>query len=219
MNQSLVQVFWRRQAGPCDNLATMDTRTPPQQQRSRDKHDRVLAAAAELLQELPYEQVGTKLIAARAGVAVGSLYRFFVDKQAIIDALAQHWLDRLLDVMAAQLADLPDDPVTMLERLVDAYAEFWRAEPGLRSVRSERAYRLAPEAVQRNDAELTERLAAALTGRYGRPDEPGLRPRVLLAIEVAGHLLNLAFTQDPEGDPHVLAELKLLLVRYLAVTG
>ena len=58
-------------------------RGQPRQARSRDKLDRILAATAELLQELSYDEVGTRLIAERAGVSVGSLYRFFPDKDSI----------------------------------------------------------------------------------------------------------------------------------------
>jgi AcrR family transcriptional regulator len=193
----------------------METRTEPQQQRSRDKYERVLAATAALLEELPYEVIGTKLIASRAGVSVGSLYRFFVDKRAIVDALAQHWLDRLVEVMDEQLAELPPDPVALVDRLVDAYAMFWRAEPGFRKAWSWVA--VEPGASHRNDAELTDRLHAALTRRYGVPDDAGLRPRIELAIGVAEHLLDLAFKKDAEGDPQVLAELKILLARYLGL--
>ena len=195
----------------------METRTAPQQQRSRDKYERVLAATATLLEELPYEVIGTKLIASRAGVSVGSLYRFFVDKQAIVDALAQHWLDRLVEVMDEQLAELPPEPVDLVARLVDAYTRFWRAEPGFRKVWFASWFGVASGAAKSNDRELTERLHAALTGHYGRFDEPGLRQRIELSLGVAEHLLNLAFKNDPEGDPAVLVELKILLTRYLAL--
>jgi AcrR family transcriptional regulator len=195
----------------------MDTRTEPRQQRSRDKYERVLAATAALLEELPYEVIGTKLIASRAGVSVGSLYRFFVDKQAIVDALAQHWLDRLVEVMDQQLGKLPDDPVQLVERLVDAYAEFWRAEPGFRKVWFGTWFRIAPGAGHRNDVQLIDRLHASLTSHYGVPDDPALRHRLAVSIDVTEHLLNLAFKNDPAGDPAVLAELKVLLTRYLDV--
>ena len=181
----------------------MDTRSAPQQQRSRDKYQRVLAAAAELLEELPYEAIGTKLIAARAGVSVGSLYRFFVDKQAIVDALARHWLRRLAEVLNEQLRDLPPDPATLAARLVDGYARFWRAEPGFRKA--------SPGAGRRRDPRFLDRLHAALADRYGLDD----RYRLAVAVDVAEHLLNLAFKDDPEGDPAVLAELTVLLTRYL----
>ncbi|OLB66213.1 MAG: hypothetical protein AUI10_03280 [Actinobacteria bacterium 13_2_20CM_2_72_6] len=193
----------------------METRTEPRQQRSRDKYERVLAATATLLEELPYEAIGTKLIASRAGVSVGSLYRFFVDKQAIVDALVRHWLDRLVEVMDEQLTELPPDPVSLVDRLVDAYTLFWRAEPGFRKAWS--WVRVEPGTGHSNDVELTDRLHTALTRRYGVPDDPALRPRIELSIGVAENLLNLAFKRDPEGDPGVLTELKILLTRYLGL--
>ncbi len=57
----------------------------------------------------------------------------------------------------------------------------------------------------------------ALTGYYGVPDEPGLRHRLEVAIGVTEHLLNVAFKDDPQGDAAVVAELKVLITRYLAV--
>jgi AcrR family transcriptional regulator len=193
----------------------METRTEPQQQRSREKYQRVLTATAALLEEMPYEMIGTKLIAHRADVSVGSLYRFFVDKQAIVDALAQHWLDRLVEVMDEQLAVLPPDPVALIDRLVDAYTLFWRAEPGFRKAWS--WVSVEPGAGHSNDIELIDRLHAALTRHYGVPADPALLPRLELAIGVAENLLNLAFKRDPHGDPEVLAELKILLARYLGL--
>ena len=65
----------------------MPDRSEPQQTRSRDKLDRILAAAAGLLAELPYQEVSTRLIAERAGVSVGSLYRYFPDRDSIAEAL------------------------------------------------------------------------------------------------------------------------------------
>src|SRR2546429_7721084 len=109
----------------------METRTEPRQQRSRDKYERVLAATAALLEELPYEAIGTKLIASRAGVAVGSLYRFFVDKQAIVDALAEHWLDRLVGGVGGPPTDPPGDPDELIARRLGGYIGFWRGGPRL----------------------------------------------------------------------------------------
>jgi AcrR family transcriptional regulator len=177
----------------------------------------VLAATAALLDELPYETIGTKLIASRAGVSVGSLYRFFVDKQAIVDALVQQWLDRLVEVMDEQLAELPDDPVDLIGHLVDAYARLWRAEPGFHKVRFGTGLRVDPEASQSNDQQLIDRLHSSLTVHYGLTEDPSLPYRLRISLDVAEHLLNQAFKNDPQGDRAVLAELKDLLVRYLTL--
>lgn len=104
----------------------------PQQARSREKVARILAATARLLAELPYAELGTKRIAAEAGVSVGMLYRFFPDKHAIATALAADWLDRFVASTERVLASSPATPELLLARLLDAQAEFRRAQPGFR---------------------------------------------------------------------------------------
>jgi AcrR family transcriptional regulator len=194
----------------------MQTRTEPQQQRSRDKRDRVLAAAAALLQELPFDEIGTRQIADRAEVSVGSLYRFFPDKDAIFNALTATWLDKVLDLMDAQLAAPPPTPAGLVDRVVEAFAEFFRAEPGFRQVSlGSQALRLPPGAGAHNDEQLADRLRAVLTAYYAVPDSPTLAARLVLAIRVTEFLLNQAFRNDPDGDPFVLAELKTLLRPYV----
>src|SRR4051812_36084075 len=149
----------------------MQMRTEPQQQRSRDKRDRVLAAAAALLQEIPFDEIGTRQIADRAEVSVGSLYRFFPDKDAIFSALSATWLDKVLQLMDAQLAAPPPTVGALVDRVVEAFAEFFRTEPGYRQVSLGRqAVRMAPGAGAQNDEQLAERLRAILAGHYGVPD-------------------------------------------------
>jgi AcrR family transcriptional regulator len=209
MNQSLVH-----RIAECKNDRDMESvRTEPQQRRSREKRDRVLAAAATLLTEVPYEEIGTRLIADRAGVSVGSLYRFFPDREAIFAALGSDWLDKAVAVMDALVADPPAGPDALVDRVVDAYAAFWRSEPGYRQVSLGMApNRLAPGAGHRNDEELAERLGRVLVDRYGL-EVP--MTRLVLAINVGDWTLNEAFRGDPEGDPAIIAELKYLLRRWL----
>ncbi|WP_426503903.1 TetR family transcriptional regulator [Dactylosporangium sp. McL0621] len=195
----------------------MQTRTEPQQQRSRDKRDRVLAAAAALLQEVPYDEIGTRQIADRAEVSVGSLYRFFPDKDAIFSALSATWLDKVLELMDAQLAAPPPAIGALVDRIVEAFAEFFRAEPGYRQVSlGSQALRMPPGAGAQNDEQLAGRLRAVLTGHYGVPDDGALGRRLLLVVRLTEFMLNQAFRTDPGGDPWVLAELKVLLRRYMS---
>jgi AcrR family transcriptional regulator len=62
-------------------------RKTPQQARSRDMIDRILAAAAQVLAERGYAGLSTNRVAGRAGVSVGSLYRYFADKNELIEEL------------------------------------------------------------------------------------------------------------------------------------
>ncbi|WP_433617583.1 TetR family transcriptional regulator [Dactylosporangium sp. CA-139114] len=194
----------------------MQTRSEPQQQRSRDKRDRVLAAAATLLQELPFDDIGTRQIADRAGVSVGSLYRFFPDKDAIFYALSATWLDKVLDLMDGQLAAPPPTVAELVNRVVEAFAEFFRAEPGYRQVSlGSQTLRMAPGSGARNDEQLADRLRTVLVEHYEMTATDDLSRRLLLAVRLTEFMLNQAFRTDPDGDPWVLNELKTLLLRYL----
>ncbi|HXE11997.1 MAG TPA: TetR/AcrR family transcriptional regulator, partial [Bryobacteraceae bacterium] len=66
-------------------------RRTPMQGRSQETVQRILNATSRLLERIPLEEITTSRIAQESGVSVGGLYRFFPDKQAIIDAIAvQH---------------------------------------------------------------------------------------------------------------------------------
>ena len=56
-------------------------RRQPVQARSRETVERILAAAAVLIEDGGVEAVTTRAIAERAGVTAPSLYRFFADRE------------------------------------------------------------------------------------------------------------------------------------------
>jgi AcrR family transcriptional regulator len=88
-------------------------RRAPQQVRSQQRVEAILAAAAEMIGELGYEGVTTSKLARRAGISVGSFYQFFADKEAVFQALGERYLTdmrRKIDAMFppdAQYAPLP----------------------------------------------------------------------------------------------------------------
>ena len=191
-------------------------RGQPQQARSRDKLGRILTATAQLLEELPYDEVGTRLIAERAGVSVGSLYRFFPDKDSIVQALLTGWLEDFVGILdRAAGGGLPERPGAFIEQIIDSCAEFFRREPGFRSAfyHGQRSPELT-DAQRRNDYDLSARLHDLLRTGYGLPD-PGLGTRCLIAVQVLDYLLGLAFRDNAAGDRTVLGEAKRLVCLYL----
>lgn len=62
-------------------------RKAPQQKRSREMVTRLLDATASTVAERGLDNTTTNHIAERAGVSIGSLYQYFPDKDALIDAL------------------------------------------------------------------------------------------------------------------------------------
>ena len=78
-------------------------RRQPVQQRSAKRVEQMLDASAALIDELGYDALTTTLIAKRAGVAVGSLYQFFPDKRAVVQALTQRNLERFVAAVNERL--------------------------------------------------------------------------------------------------------------------
>jgi AcrR family transcriptional regulator len=56
-----------------------------------DKRKRLLDAALDLFEMRGFDGVAVPEIAAKAGVATGTIYRYFKDKEALVNALYQHW--------------------------------------------------------------------------------------------------------------------------------
>src|SRR5258705_9786099 len=76
-------------------------RRVPQQDRSREKVRRVLDAADELLAREGAGALVTTRVAEEAGIAVGSVYSYFPDKDAIAEALALRYWSAVTDSIAA----------------------------------------------------------------------------------------------------------------------
>jgi AcrR family transcriptional regulator len=89
---------------------------------ARRNREKILAAAAAAFGETGLE-TQVEDIARRAGVGVGTVYRHFPTKEALVTALAETHFDRLADTVEAALAE-GGDPWRAFE------AAIWRcAEP------------------------------------------------------------------------------------------
>lgn len=107
----------------------------PQQTRSRALVARILDAAAELFANTGYEATTTNHIATSAGVSVGSLYQFFADKHAVLEALQADWTVRLGDALDADLRANDTRSVTeIVDSVLDIHATVGREQPGLLGV-------------------------------------------------------------------------------------
>jgi AcrR family transcriptional regulator len=87
---------------------TEKTRRTPRQPRSEATVDAILEAAFQLLEVDGVEALTTNHIAERAGVSVGTLYKYFAGKQPIMAALAQRQAaaarDRIAEIVIANSA-------------------------------------------------------------------------------------------------------------------
>ena len=192
-------------------------RRKPVQQRSAQRVERMLEACASLIEELGYDGVTTTLIAERAGVAVGSLYQFFPDKRAVVQALTLRTLERFMATVvqrfdSAELEHWWD----AVDSMFDVYVEMHRTVPAFSRLHFGDVVdtRLLDDGKD-NNAVIAEGLAALIAERFGRPMAE-LQLPVAVAIEAADGVLKFAFRRNDRGDQVVVDEAKALIKGYLS---
>lgn len=111
-------------------------RRQPAQQRSRDRVDRILAAAKALIAEKGSDRVKMSEVAALAEMSIGSLYQYFPNKSAVIRSLAERYSAESRACIQEALASVSDlDGLRMAyEGLLDQYYELVLADPVRRDV-------------------------------------------------------------------------------------
>ena len=104
-----------------------------QEAASGEVQERILDAAVEIFVESGYAQACTNHIAARAGVSVGSIYRFFPNKFAINKAIADRFYagveHTVLEFMLSEEAKCPWPE--RVDQIVDRLAAFWHDNAAL----------------------------------------------------------------------------------------
>jgi AcrR family transcriptional regulator len=187
------------------------------QQRSAERLARILDACGQLLEEAGYEELSTRDVAVRADVPIGSVYRFFSNKRAMAAALAHRNLDRYAERVAVRLAerDQGRGVDVVVDVVLDEYLAMKRAVPGFALV----DFGVPTTAEEPGDDPnhlVADRLCGLLAAHLGRTADDVLRRKVLVAVEAADALLQLAFRAGPPGDPELIAETRVLLHAYLS---
>src|SRR3954452_16496739 len=92
------------------------------------KSEAILKAALELFVERGFHGTPVPLIAERAGVGAGTIYRSFPSKEALVNALYQRWKQAIVDKM---VTDFPvDRPAREQFRVIwERMADFALAHP------------------------------------------------------------------------------------------
>lgn len=192
-------------------------RRVPVQGRSVARVQRMLDACAELVDEVGYEGLTTTLLAERAGVAIGSVYQFFPDKRAVVQALTlrnvEAYLARLAErIPAGELLDWWDG----VDAAIEEYIELHRTVPGFRTLHFGDVVDVhLIDAERDNNQVIADHLAELLIRYHSVVDRPKLRFALMIAVEAADALIKLAFRRNSDGDDEVLAESKALVREYL----
>lgn len=187
----------------------------PVQERSAERLTRILDACAAVLDETGYDGLTTRAVAQRAGVPIGSVYRFFGNKRALTDALAHRNLDAYAERVAARVTGVEHgDWRGAVDAAFDEYLVMMRTVPGFGLV--DFGVPSAPDAMPDANSQVADRVAALLALHLNRPLDDALRRTILVGVEVVDAVLQLAFRAAPAGDPALIDEARILLHAYFA---
>lgn len=193
-------------------------RKQPAQQRSEQTVEAILSAADAVFAEVGVDAANTTMISARAGISVGSLYRFYSDKVALAEALADRYLDDLaflfFDVDAlvgtgdtSAIRDGVKLMVNGVARLYDKYPGYFAVVQHLNPARSE------SPAHHVRTAQI-EALGSWFALTPGEPDPVTATRIAEFLIDATRVLIERTPPQEPERTAH-LDDVVQLLAPYL----
>lgn len=195
-------------------------RREPTQRRSRERVERMLAVASALIAENGSDALRMGEVADRAGVSIGSLYQFFPDKSAIIQALAERYTVESQACIAEALGavDNPQDLERSFLALVDTYYALFLAEPVMRDIwsgtQADKALRTLELADSRANAHL---LNSVVTRLCPGGDRKELDAATLLVWQMGEATMRLAISVDREEGDRLVSAYKRMAARELGV--
>jgi AcrR family transcriptional regulator len=194
-------------------------RRKPRQARSQERVNRILDVAEELFASQGYAATTTNAIAVNAQVSIGSLYQFFPDKSAILQALALRYAEmlhqELVFIDQAEAATLP--LAAYVNQLIDTTDRFFADHPSYYAIFMEvqGTTRELDEIDEATDAKLIQDLASSLANRDASLEPADYEAISFVLVKAIGTLLWLSLGQEPLHRQRLVVETKRLALYYL----
>lgn len=196
----------------------MDPRKEPSQRRSIDRVQKILDVVAVLLERSGAEAITTNMIAQEAGIPIGSLYQYFPNKHAVLNAVGQRHLERVNQMLSAIFqSDLSGNSwEDLIDLVIDSFANFYLTEPGFAPLWS--SMKQDPELIEidrENNIKISENVSRILSQFQVDPAENKIISRIV--VEVTDAILNrwIREQKDREFSSRMIIELKIILKSYL----
>lgn len=195
---------------------SVTVRHEPVQARAAQRVEALLDAAAAVVVEHGIEHLTTALVAERAGASIGTVYRYFPDRVAVLVALAERNLERLRLALERVLAMPHDRWTDATDAVIAAMVDTFREVPSFRSLRTGEGLDLGPQAREHVAPRFAGMMEEYVRERWGiELDEEG-QEQLVLAVGGLDALVTYAFLHDPHGDPRYLALGRTCAVQHLA---
>ncbi|MEM7340266.1 MAG: TetR/AcrR family transcriptional regulator [Actinomycetota bacterium] len=195
----------------------------PQQDRSRRAVRRLLDAAEAAFAEQGYERASVRDIAARAEVPKGSLYQFFRNKEALLDAVVADLIAEVDDIYAGLDAiDVDPGPSgrspleSMVDHVIGRVLDLAARRPAFRTLFSGLS---AAGPLADAGAQLRERYRSHIEAVMVRADPPspvGYAQVSTVCTEIARGLLPCIVDERGHVDGQLAPELSHATTAYLS---
>jgi AcrR family transcriptional regulator len=202
---------------PERSLAAL-VRTEPIQERSAARVDALLDAAAAVVDEIGFDRLTTAMVAERADASIGTVYRYFPDRIALLQGLRERAIVRFRIAVAHRIEETdPKAWTDVVDCAIDAFAGMYRSEPGFRIIRFADDERGNDEVEYAGEsAEFAHALGQVLAADFGLPGGAELEFRLSIAIEIGDALVSRAFLEAPDGDERYIDEARAVVGAYLS---
>jgi AcrR family transcriptional regulator len=192
-------------------------RRQPKQARGEERVAAILQAAALAFHEVGFDAATTNMIAQRANTAIGTLYEFFPNKEAIARRLnEQYWKDlqMLFDgILTDNLVHL--SLPQLIDGILDPYVHYLQTHPGMLALWLKSQDDSHLRAIELDLlGTLAQKTASVLLMRYPHCDEASALRSSRICMQTV-HALTVMAIDGAKVDSEMIAALKIMLCAYL----
>lgn len=191
-------------------------RRQPTQARARERVERLLSVATEMIAETGSDAMRMTELAERAGVPIGSLYQYFPDKAAILRLLAIRVMERVREMLRRTIEGLndPKEALAWIDLALVGYYQLFLTEPVTRDIWSATQ---SDKALQELDIE-DSRVNAGLFFDAIKPIVPKhnharLKAASFLLMQLSGAAVRLAIAVDRKEGDRLMMEYRFMIAR------
>ncbi|EJG1184567.1 TetR/AcrR family transcriptional regulator [Vibrio parahaemolyticus] len=136
-----------------------------------DKRDQILAAAEQLIAESGFQGLSMQKLANEAGVAAGTIYRYFSDKEHLLEEVRLNVAKRIASAVQAGV----NDDMSLKERYRTMWLNIWNlAGSNLNAISNRVQYDSLPCTTRNKTWELERKMFAQVDRLFNQGKEEGV---------------------------------------------
>ena len=189
------------------------SRRVPSQQRSKEKYEQVLLSAKELIGQKGNDLVTMKEISKHSGVTLPSIYQYFPDKTAILQAIMEDYFSQVREILVTLLKDC-DSMQVLSEQLnsgIDIFYTLVKDEPVVSVLWASLQASVSLRELDAKDSAIN---AGIITDKIfsiiGELRKDEIRTSVTLLVNMIGATVRLAATMPEQQGEAIIEEYKYI---------